>query len=244
MFRAVLFDVDDTLCDDTGHMRAAIDGVAAQLSDDHSGIDANALADCYERISTHYWTYEIALTDPEPLSVVRTRLWQRSLAAMGVDDDPRLLGEIVRWYGHLRAQPPALFDGVHETLTTLRDAGMRLGIVTNGLSETHVAKVERLGLRGYFDAFLMPDLTGIAKPDPRQFHLACRQLDVAPGETAHVGDSLVSDVGGASAAGLHAVWFNPHGRAPDAQAARPHAEVRSLREVPGRLTGAAPRPTP
>lgn len=233
ILRGVFFDIDDTLCDDAGQLRRSITATAERVAGRET---VGALAEVYERISTRYWTHEIALTAPEPLATIRERLWVRSLEAVGIAPAPDLVAEIVAWYGRMREEAPALHDGAVEMLTLLREAGLRLGLLTNGLSETHIAKVERLGLRDFFEVFLMPDTTGYAKPDPRQFRLACQRLGVAPSEAAHVGDSLSSDVGGAVAAGLRAVWFNPAGQPhPGEDAALPHHEVRALREVPGVL---------
>lgn len=243
MIRAVLFDVDDTLCDDTGQMRRAIGEVAGHAARRMPGLETGALFDAYMEVSDHYWTYEISLTTPEPLGRVRERLWRRAFTLLGHDPHPEVLGDVVDRYGKMRRDDlPDLFDGVHDCFAQLRADGIKLGIVTNGLSETHVPKIAALGLDRHVDTVLMPDLTGVAKPDPRQFHIACERLEVAPHETAHVGDSLSSDVGGAVSAGLVAIWFNPHGHDRRDGAARPHAEVRSLREVPGRLPKRASTP--
>ena len=47
-------------------------------------------------------------------------------------------------------------------------------------------------------------VAGVEKPDPRIFHIALEQLDVAPGDALYVGDVYEVDVVGARNAGLAA----------------------------------------
>jgi putative hydrolase of the HAD superfamily len=100
-------------------------------------------------------------------------------------------------------------------LRALRDAGVRLAIVSNadGTCEEllRLAEVCQVG-EGPFvpvEAIVDSGALGIAKPDPRIFHVALAVLGTAAERTVHVGDSVYYDVDGARAAGLHAVHFDP-----------------------------------
>jgi FMN phosphatase YigB (HAD superfamily) len=50
---------------------------------------------------------------------------------------------------------------------------------------------------------------GYAKPDPRIFSDAIAALGLSPDRIAYVGDSYVNDVGGALAAGLVPLLYDP-----------------------------------
>ena len=50
------------------------------------------------------------------------------------------------------------------------------------------------------------------KPRRELFELALKKTGLAPGEVIHIGDSLSSDVKGASALGIRALWLNRDGR--------------------------------
>lgn len=224
---AVLFDLDDTLCDDTGQMFESIRAVAGLVP----GGDPEAIAEGYWRISHRFWTYEIHQRPPESLESIREMLWQQTLEDAGVPYSPAELVTLAAHYGVAREKTPPPFADAEPTLVALKARGLRLGIVTNGVSESHVGKLARLGLGHHFDTVLMPDQTGFAKPDPRQFHLACQRLGVLPEHTAHVGDSLVSDVGGARNAGLCAIWYNPENKPRPETASEPHHTIRALLEI-------------
>lgn len=54
-------------------------------------------------------------------------------------------------------------------------------------------------------------VVGVAKPDPRIFGLALNRLGVGPEACVYAGDTLVSDVAGARAAGIHPFHVDPYG---------------------------------
>jgi putative hydrolase of the HAD superfamily len=91
-----------------------------------------------------------------------------------------------------------------ESLQKLRDAGLRLGVVSNSDGRVEQA-LEAAGLRRYFDVVIDSALAGVEKPDPRIFHAALDALGVAPEEALYVGDLYEIDVLGARAAGMEAV---------------------------------------
>jgi HAD superfamily hydrolase (TIGR01509 family) len=91
-----------------------------------------------------------------------------------------------------------------ESLTKLRAAGLRLGIVSNSDGRVDEA-LSAAGLREYFDVVLDSALVGMEKPDPAIFQAALDALGVAPGEALYVGDLYEVDVVGAQAAGMEAV---------------------------------------
>ena len=231
MIRAVLFDVDDTLCDDRGQMIRCIARTSEEAARLAGGIDASALARAYQAISDRFWHFEFSLDAPPPLDVVRRRLWRDALTASGTAPTDEVIEPVIALYDALRREPVTAFPGTLETLAALHGRGLILAALTNGFSETHVPKLERLGAGPYFSEIFTPDRLGVAKPDPRAFHLACAALGVAPGETVHVGDSPSADIGGAKGAGLRAVWFNPDGLTlPDGTPA-PDREISAISEL-------------
>jgi len=74
----------------------------------------------------------------------------------------------------------------------------------------------------------------VGKPDPKPFEEALRLAGVAPEHAVHIGDHQSDDIGGAKAAGLRAIWFNPQGRIWEGETAA-DGEVHSLAELPALL---------
>ena len=50
------------------------------------------------------------------------------------------------------------------------------------------------------------------KPRKELFELALKKTGLVPGEVIHIGDSISSDVKGASALGIHTLWLNRFGK--------------------------------
>ena len=97
-----------------------------------------------------------------------------------------------------------LADRSAESLARLRQAGLKLAVVSNSDGRVEQA-LAAAGIRHYFDVVIDSALIGVEKPDPRIFHAALEALGVAPEEALYVGDLSDIDVLGARAAGLDAV---------------------------------------
>jgi len=101
-------------------------------------------------------------------------------------------------------------EGAREALARLRQAGLRLGVVSNSDGRVEEA-LAAAGLRAYFDVVIDSAIAGIEKPDPAIFRAALEALGVAPEEALYVGDLYEVDILGANAAGIPAVLFAPGG---------------------------------
>ena len=103
--------------------------------------------------------------------------------------------------------------GTVETISTLKDSGYRVGLVSNCGEE-----VSRLWHSTPFaplmDAAVLSFDAGLAKPDPRIYELAVGRLGVAAEHCLYVGDGTGGELSGATKAGTTAVLM----RAPYDQA--------------------------
>ena len=230
-YRAVFFDLDDTLYDDSASWRADALGTAAQAAETRPTLDAPALAQAYLDHSDFYWQAMDPTRETRAIHTIRAALWLDALQTVG-QADGGLAAELAHDYGRRRATGLALFPDALPLLAALRDAGKTLALITNGLQETHLERIALLGLEAFFDHTLISDAVGFAKPDPRIFHHALALAGCAPHEAAMVGDNPVNDIAGAQAVGLTAYWFNPHARAlPPGVPAPSGGEVRALSDL-------------
>jgi putative hydrolase of the HAD superfamily len=99
-----------------------------------------------------------------------------------------------------------LFPDAAETLSSIRAAGLRLGLITNGSVHMQSRKLECVALKSAFDAILISDAEGVSKPHPEIFRRALERLTIRPEHAVFVGDHPDVDVYGARSAGMKAVW--------------------------------------
>jgi epoxide hydrolase-like predicted phosphatase len=69
----------------------------------------------------------------------------------------------------------------------LRERGLRVGALTNNWAREETEPGPHR-LRRHFDVMIESQAVGLRKPDPRIYQLACRELGVAPAETAFLDD--------------------------------------------------------
>jgi putative hydrolase of the HAD superfamily len=98
--------------------------------------------------------------------------------------------------------------GAPETLRALKDRGLRAGLISV-CSEEVPALWPRTQFAELFDSTVFSCSVGLAKPDPRIYRLACKELGVEPEDAMFVGDGANDELAGAVAVGMSAVLFVP-----------------------------------
>ncbi|USZ72554.1 HAD family hydrolase [Natronosalvus halobius] len=117
------------------------------------------------------------------------------------------------WEGYLQAM--SLHSGVQETLSTVHEAGIDVGIVTNLTTRIQLRKIERLDLADAIDLLVTSEEVGQEKPASVMFTYPLARLECHPSDAVMVGDSIPSDVVGGNAIGLETVLFDAAGEEPD-----------------------------
>lgn len=124
----------------------------------------------------------------------------------------------------------AAYPDARETLLELRNRGFLLGIVTNRAfgGERFRADLRELGLDVGWDAVSVSVEVGFLKPHPALFEHALDALDLQPRQALMVGNSLVEDVSGAQALGIPAAWKRSR---PDAEGVTPDLTFDEVSEL-------------
>ncbi|MEU0790949.1 HAD-IA family hydrolase [Amycolatopsis sp. NPDC005961] len=99
-----------------------------------------------------------------------------------------------------------LTEGVVAVLAELDATGVRLGCLSNDVSEWSKLLRERFGLGEYLTDWFISGDTGVRKPDPEAFTGVCRRLDVLPNRILLI-DDRAENVSAARAAGLQALQY-------------------------------------
>lgn len=215
--RAVLFDVDDTLCTYRQSGRELLTEAFEQV-----GVAPFFEADEY------HGRYREFVDESESMRDLRRRCFAAIARERGRDP---AVGEAVADAYAARRDHTAVdpTPGAVEAVTRLRER-YRVGVVTNGSPAMQTTKLDALGLADAFEVVVHAGYDAPAKPSADPFHAALDGLDADPAEAVYVGNSLASDVAGAHNAGLSSVWYVADGAEGDPDP-RPDYRVPSLRDL-------------
>ena len=232
---AVFFDVDGTLVDHIADWRSAAEVTARMVAERH-GISRAKLLGSYYASSEQIWRAIQGAPRwgniDEPNIILE--VWRLALASFPAAGEASVEHAAVT-YGHFRSARVSVFPDVPDCLAVLQ-ARYRIGVITNGSDATHRPRIAATGLEDYF-ASVTTTNCGSGKPLPGIFAHALASLDAEPVRSVYVGDSLPWDIGGANGAGMISVWLNRSGAERRTGDPVPHAEIRSLCELPELLRG-------
>lgn len=82
----------------------------------------------------------------------------------------------------------------------------KVGLLSNAWNDLRQVMQQRFGFDDLFDELIISAEVGLAKPDPRIFHLAVERLGVLPAEAVFV-DDVLANAEAARGVGLHAIHY-------------------------------------
>jgi HAD superfamily hydrolase (TIGR01662 family) len=211
--KAVLFDLDDTLIDwsqfdgDYSSIeRPHFEGLHAHITGlGHPLPGINVLLEAFRELVQARWeSGRQTLVAPHLPRILIEMLQQYDVPEDALNPDK--LVEVYQWG---KVDGTLVFPEVPQTLQTLLDNDIKIGIVTNAF-QTMVMRDRELsdhGLLDYFATcrFAAADV-GYLKPHPAIFEAALDCIGTQPEETVFVGDNLNADIAGAQRVGMKAVW--------------------------------------
>ncbi|HMB23148.1 MAG: HAD family hydrolase [Chloroflexota bacterium] len=229
---AFLFlDLDDTILDYSAPGERAWESICASFAP-RLDLSPEQLLRVIKQNGSWFWS------DPErhrkwrlDLRGARHLILARVLNQLQIDR-PGIGDEIADSFTTLREEMVQPFPGSVETLRTLHERGIHMGLITNGNPEFQRVKVCRFELEQYFDFILIEGEFGVGKPDPRVFRHGLKQFCVSPAQVWMVGDDLEFDMRPAQGLGMGTVWVNHADESLPADGSiQPTHEIRSLAEL-------------
>jgi putative hydrolase of the HAD superfamily len=147
------------------------------------------------------WYGELAtLRETRPFSEVLAQL----------DATPEAADEVVSLRREVTRQGLVPVTGAVETITALRERGLKIGLITV-CSEDVPLLWDETPFHGLFDAEVFSATCGLRKPDPRIYRLALDGLGVEPEEAVFVGDGANDELAGAERMGMRAIGVDSPG---------------------------------
>lgn len=88
----------------------------------------------------------------------------------------------------------------------LKAEGVPLYVISNWSSETWHHATRRFAFLDWFEGLVISGLEGVAKPDPKIFHLACKRYKLRPERAVFI-DDRADNVESARTLGFHGIHF-------------------------------------
>jgi putative hydrolase of the HAD superfamily len=204
--RAVLFDVDFTLCRPGPELSAVS---YARIAERHGvGLDVSRYEDAREAAALNLKRHPELLHD----ETIWHRFTEEIFLGMGGPEEiaSECATEIEQ--GWEVSENFELFEDALPVLDELRAAQLRIGLVSNGIRDLReFVAHHRLDV----DAVVDSRTHGRVKPHPTIFQAALDRLGIGAADAVMVGDSLEEDIEGARALGMRAILIDREERHPD-----------------------------
>lgn len=223
--RAITFDLDDTLYDNSLIVEKAEDELIKALQQYeqlHNLTKAEYFVAKNTLLETNTEIYhDVIVWRIETIKFILTKAKLPTSKIASIIDETLA---IFNFWRHKMQVPQA----THTLLTKLATK-FPLAVITNGNVD-----VSKIGLGDYFQFSLRGGADGRSKPFPEIFELAVQKLAIPAYQILHVGDNLYTDVNGAINSNLLACWINIFGQdiyhLSDARSL-PHIEITQLSEL-------------
>ncbi|WDE98245.1 HAD-IA family hydrolase [Lentisphaera profundi] len=208
MFKALFFDMDDTLCDTQGANLKAVNWLINELSShdhfDHETFVSQYLAAIYRELDEELKQLTSVIDDESDYRHFVFDYFLKKHEIKATDD----LMSYVSLFDKKRIEYYDFYLGVTAMLKTLRSQ-YKIILITNGPAYSQIPKVEQVKMKDYCDHIIIGGLEPEQKPAKSIFDKACSVANCLPNEAIHSGDSLNSDIKGAKAAGIKTFWILP-----------------------------------
>jgi 2-haloacid dehalogenase len=213
---ACVFDAYGTLFD--------VNAAAAHCRDDLAG-KADALAEMWRTKQLQYTWLRSLMGDFVDFWHVTGDALDFSMETLGLAD-PAMRARLMELYLNLDC-----YEEVPAMLDSLRGAGLKTAILSNGSMSMLESAVMNADLNERLDSVLSVDKLKVYKPDARVYQLAVDSLGV-DAENVCFMSSNAWDAAGAAHFGFQVVWVNRFGQKAERLPGKPVAEITNLAELP------------
>ncbi len=206
MVKAVIFDLDNTLCNSTVVIENSLRNIFIKNLKYFPNKSVEDL------ISINIKTFEKLISDPNvPLSAAIIRVWFEVFEQLQIKPPLKIILQLIE---HIRSETNKkvrLIDGTLELINHLKSKDIKIGILTNGIFIDQAEKLVKLKLDGFVDYLVTSDMCASNKPDPKIFKYILNKMRVSPDQVLMIGDDIVADIKGANNLGIKTIYLKNGG---------------------------------
>jgi len=192
MIKGVLFDLDDTLYDSSSFADRARREAIKMMID--SGLNA-----------TEEEAYNILQRIIKQKGSNYTKHFDDLVKAIMGHYEPRIITMGIITYHNVKFALLRPYPDTIKTLIELKKMGLKLGVITDGITIKQWEKLIRLGIVDFFDDVITSEEFGLGKPNIEFFEYGINKMNLNPDETIYVGDRVDRDIIPAKKVGMRTI---------------------------------------
>ena len=220
MYKAIFFDIDDSLLDFGSASRSAFYKSFEQLN---LYVDDDIFQQ-FKNIDAALWMEQKAgLLSVNDVIDLR---FKQLLSVFNMKLDYVNLRDLFQYHLSLEAETEY---GAHEILEYLHDR-YELYVASNGILAMQQSRLKIAKFLTYFSKLFVSNDIGFEKPDPNFFEICLAESQLSASDILFVGDSLEADMKGASNYGIDVCWYNPTAKSNHINCSI-HYTIRSLLDL-------------
>ncbi len=230
MYKTLIFDLDDTLNDDTKNIQEAFRYLTKEKYSDEE-------FDKFLAIDKNYWKERAAglIKDPRDNMTAKEKAeWNRAQRFLRyfkniTYDEAVKMNEIYEEGLKLNATE---IKGAKRTIKYLKSKDYKIVIATNGPKNAIPAKLDGLGISKEIDEIFSAEECGNMKPHTQFYTALFRKINNPElNEILFIGDDIEKDIKGGQDIGIDTCWFNWKYEEPKYQPTFEIHELIELRDI-------------
>ena len=226
MIKAIIFDLDDTICNTSDILDQALRNTFAE----NLAHFPNKTVE--EMMLINQEAFKETFLNPSiPVSSSTILIWLRCFELLHIVPPIKV---VLRLIEKIRAEVSTeikLIEGAEEILTFLSQKHIKIGILSNGAYMEQAEKLVILGIDAYIDHLVTPDICLANKPDAKAFTYILDNLHVSPDEALMIGDDMQADIKGAKSVGIKTVYFQHRTKRHGMERSHADYSITSLFEI-------------
>jgi len=142
-----------------------------------------------------------------------------------------LLENLADNYSNIQEDLWYLFDDVEKSLQEIKKMKKKIGVMTNGTSESQRKKLKRFDIEKYFDYIFIEGEIGYGKPDIKMYEYMLQITKIENNKIIMVGDNLIWDIEPPNKLGIYTIWINTRGIKLEDYNIRPNKIIGKISDI-------------
>lgn len=224
MLKMVFFDVGGTLLYTKNSHEVVFKNCFEKFG---INIKLQEIASAVENVLSVHPKERLSFTDEQKNMEWWLTFYRLVLNILNVKDEADKMVKML-WNDHSIGENLSIFSDTVETLSHLKNDGLKLGIISNWDKTLHFM-LNKFKIKSFFELIFISCEVGYEKPDLRFFTYVLEKSGFKPEETFYVGDDYYKDFIPSKKAGMNPVYLCHIEAYPDAVC--PPEHPRNLRDV-------------